>query len=153
MRKRAPNIVNKKARMNYHILDVFDAGLELKGCEVKSLRNGDASLAEAYCKVNGMEVFLVDCHISPYVQGSYNNPPPTRPRKLLLHKIQIKKLYGKVIERGMTLIPLKIYFNSKGWAKIQIALAKGKPKADRRAELKERDLEREARRALREFSR
>lgn len=136
---------NRKALHNYFIEEKYEAGIELKGSEVKSIREGKISIEEGYCVIENGEVFLKDTHISPYEKGSVFNPDPKRKRKLLLHKNEIKRLIGKVERRGYTLIPLKIYFNDKGKCKIEIALAKGKKVIDKRKELKERALKREER--------
>jgi len=136
---------NKKAFHNYFIEETYEAGIELKGSEVKSIREGRISIDEGYCVVENGEVFLKDVHIAPYEKGSVFNPDPKRKRKLLLHKKEIKKLIGKVERRGYTLIPLKVYFNDRGKCKVEIALARGKKVIDKRKELKERALKREER--------
>jgi SsrA-binding protein len=141
---------NKKARFNYEIVDRMEAGLALKGTEVKSLRMGKANLTDAYGKLKNGEAWLMSCHISPYPYAYYDNHEPERPRKLLLHKRQIRKLTGKVNEQGMSLIPLAIYFK-RGKAKVELALARGKRKYDKRQALKKRDQEREVARALRHY--
>jgi len=136
---------NKKAFHNYFIEETYEAGIELKGSEVKSIREGRISIDEGYCAIENNEVFLKDVHIAPYEKGSVFNPDPKRKRKLLLHKREIKRLIGKVERRGYTLIPLKVYFNDKGKCKVEIALARGKKVIDKRKELKERALKREER--------
>uniref|UniRef100_A0A7V4E345 SsrA-binding protein n=1 Tax=candidate division WOR-3 bacterium TaxID=2052148 RepID=A0A7V4E345_UNCW3 len=136
---------NKKAFHNYFIEETYEAGIELKGSEVKSIREGRISIDEGYCIIENNEVFLKDVHIAPYEKGSVFNPDPKRKRKLLLHKREIKRLIGKVERRGYTLIPLKVYFNDKGKCKVEIALARGKKVIDKRKELKERALKREER--------
>jgi SsrA-binding protein len=141
--------VNKKASHSYFVEDRFEAGLVLSGTEVKSLRSGKANLKESYAKVRGNEIFLHSCHISPYSHGHQLNHDPIRPRKLLLHKREIKKLLGKVAERGYTLVPLKLYF-TRGIAKVEIGLAKGKKTHDKRHSLKERDDKREMERAFKQ---
>lgn len=141
--KQWPMIVNKKARHEYHVLDRYEAGLALTGTEVKSLRLGHASLDGAYARIIDGEVWLVGCNISPYEAGNVQNHEPLRPRKLLLHRRQIKKLSSRVIERGLTLIPLRIYFNERGLAKAEIALARGKSKYDKRQQIRARDQQRE----------
>jgi SsrA-binding protein len=133
---------NKRARHDYHILETWEAGLVLTGTEVKSLREGKASLVDAYGIVRNGEVFLLNLHISPYVQGSYNNHEPTRTRKLLLHRRQIRRLIGAVEREGLTLIPLDLYFKH-GVAKVTLALGKGKKLHDKRETAKARDAERE----------
>ncbi|MEO0119080.1 MAG: SsrA-binding protein SmpB [candidate division WOR-3 bacterium] len=136
---------NRKAIHNYFIEEKYEAGIELKGSEVKSIREGKISIEEGYCTIENGEMFLKDVHIAPYEKGSVFNPDPKRKRKLLLHKNEIKRLVGKVERRGYTLIPLKVYFNDKGKCKIEIALAKGKKVVDKRKELRERALKREER--------
>ena len=142
--------VNKRARFDYEIDDVYEAGLVLQGTEVKSLRQGRVSLKDAYGDVQNGEVYLLHAHIDPYDQGNRNNHDPERPRKLLLHKQEIKRLIGKTQERGLTLIPTRMYF-ARGKAKIEIGLAKGKKNYDKRQDLKRRDAQREVERALREM--
>ena len=142
--------VNKRARFDYEIDDVYEAGLVLQGTEVKSLRQGRVSLKDAYGDVQNGEVYLLHAHIDPYDQGNRNNHDPERPRKLLLHKQEIKRLIGKTQERGLTLIPTRMYF-ARGKAKIEIGLAKGKKNYDKRQDLKRRDAQREVERALREI--
>ena len=134
-------ILNKKARFLYEILEVMEAGIELQGTEVKSLRNGRANLKDSYATIRGGEVWLCKMHISPYEQGNIFNHEPERERKLLLHKQEIKRLTGKVLERGMTLVPLKIYFKN-GRAKVELGLARGKSFADRRKDIAKRDEQR-----------
>ncbi len=129
---------NKTARMNYEIGDIYEAGLVLTGTEVKSLREGRANLKDSYAIVKDNEVFLREMHISPYDKGNRYNHDPLRPRKLLLHKREIKKLYGKSREKGLSLVPLKLYFkNSK--VKVEIGIGKGKKLHDRRQDIKERE--------------
>ncbi len=137
--------VNRKAKRDYYILESFEAGIELVGSEVKSIREGKVSLQDSYGVVEGGEVFLLNMYISPYKNAAHFVPDPRRKRKLLLHKSEIKRLAGKVEQRGLTLIPLRVYF-SRGKAKIELALARGKPKRDRREEIARRDAEREMRR-------
>ncbi|MCP4395951.1 MAG: SsrA-binding protein SmpB [bacterium] len=141
--------VNKKASHSYFIEDKYEAGLVLQGTEVKALRNGRANLKESYAKVTNGEVFLYQCHISPYSHGNRQNHDPVRPRKLLLHKQEIRKLIGKVTERGYTLVPLRLYF-FKGKAKLEFGLGKGKKLHDKRHSLKEKDAKREMQRAFKE---
>ncbi len=133
---------NKRARHDYHILETWEAGIVLTGTEVKSLREGKASLVDAYGIVKNGEVFLLNLHISPYKQGSYNNHEPTRTRKLLLHRRQIRRLIGAVEREGLTLVPLDLYFKH-GVAKVTLALGKGKKLHDKRETAKARDAERE----------
>lgn len=138
--------VNRKARHDYFIEDEFEAGMVLKGTEVKSLRMGRANLKDSYARINDGEVFVHQMHISPYPFAYYDNHDPLRPRKLLLHAHEIKRLYGKVNEKGLSLIPLKIYFQ-KGKVKMTLALARGKHKYDKRETLRQRDQKKELDRA------
>ena len=139
---------NKRARFDYHLLETFEAGLALTGTEVKSLRSGKASIADAYGIVRDGEVFLLNAHIQPYERGGYVNHEPTRSRKLLLHRREIRRLIGAVERQGLTLIPLELYFR-KGIAKVALALAKGKKLHDKRDTEKQRDAEREMARVSR----
>lgn len=134
--------VNRKARHEFHVLQVFEAGIVLQGTEVKSLRQGKISLADAYAKVNKGEVWLVNVHINEYEQGNINNHNPTRERKLLLHKSEIRKLEKAVHEKGNTLVPLRFYFK-EGKVKVELAIAKGKKVYDKREDIAKRDIERE----------
>ncbi|MCD6133526.1 MAG: SsrA-binding protein SmpB [Deltaproteobacteria bacterium] len=143
-------IVNRRAYHDYEILETFEAGIVLRGAEVKSLREGMANLKGSYAEIREEEVWLLNFHISPYPQAGVFNPDPDRDKKLLLHKQQIRKLTGKVKERGLTLIPLKVYFKN-GKAKVEIALAKGRKLYDKRRVLKEKELRREKERALKEY--
>lgn len=133
---------NRKARRDYFIVDQYEAGLVLKGTEVKSLRQGRANLKDSYARIKNGEVFVYQLHIAPYPFAHYDNHDPLRPRKLLLHKQEIKRLYGKMNEKGQTLIPLKLYFKG-GKVKILLALAKGKRKYDKREAIKRRDEQRD----------
>ncbi|MCP2604733.1 SsrA-binding protein SmpB [Candidatus Aminicenantes bacterium AH-873-B07] len=144
---------NKKASFNYEILDTFEAGISLLGSEVKSIREGKVSLKESYAEIKDGEVFLINCHIAPYNPAHYLNHEPKRPRKLLLHKQEIKKLMGRVKEKGLTLIPMKMYFNKRGLVKIELALAKGKKTYQKREALRERDRRREMEAELKKFKR
>ena len=139
---------NRKARHEYYILETWEAGIVLRGTEVKSLRAGKANLKDSYARVEGGKIVLYQFHISPYEKGSIYNQPPLRPRKLLLHKKEILKLQGRVEERGLTLIPLKVYFKN-GKAKVELALARGKKIYDKRADIARRDSDREIERILR----
>jgi SsrA-binding protein len=140
---------NRKARFNYEIGEVFEAGIALTGTEVKSLRQGKATIAESYADAHQGEIWLVNANIPEYLQGGRFNHAPKRRRKLLLHKRQIQKLSGAVDRDGMTLVPLKLYFNEKGRAKIELALAKGKKLFDKRQTEKKRSWDRERGRLLR----
>jgi|SRR5687768_1133030 len=138
---------NKKALHEYHILETYDAGIALAGPEVKSIRAGKASLAEAYARVERAEVWLHGMHISPYDPASRWNEDPVRPRKLLLHAREIRKLIGAIQQQGLTLIPLELFLQ-RGFVKVTLALGRGKKLHDKRADLKKKDVEREVRRAL-----
>ncbi|WP_211328188.1 SsrA-binding protein SmpB [Thermodesulfitimonas autotrophica] len=139
---------NRKARHDYFILETFEAGIVLTGTEVKSLRAGRGNLKESYARVENGELWLYDMHISPYEQGNRFNHEPKRPRKLLMHKGEIMRLWGRTREKGLTLVPLRCYFKD-GRAKVEIALAKGKKLYDRREEIAAREAKREVERALR----
>lgn len=141
---------NRKARHNYFIEETFEAGLVLTGTEVKSLREGKANIAESYASDENGEIFLINAYIPEYSQGNRNNHAPRRPRKLLLSKREIGKLMGAVQREGMTIIPLKLYFNKRGLAKLQLALAKGKKVHDKRQTSKTRDWQRQKARLMRE---
>ena len=141
---------NRKARFNYAIEDTIEAGIALTGTEVKSIRNGKSTIAESYADSKDGEIWLINATIPEYLQGNRFNHEPKRPRKLLLHRRQINKLMGAVDREGMTLIPLKLYFNEKGRAKLQIALAKGKQLHDKRQAEKARDWGREKARLMRD---
>jgi SsrA-binding protein len=135
---------NKKARHDYHIDEIIEAGIVLLGSEVKSLREGRASLTDSYARVKQAEVFLHNLHITPYAFASHAaNLDPTRKRKLLLKKKEIKRLIGKTQEKGYTLIPVQVYFSENGYVKVALALAKGKKQYDKRQAIKERDQKRE----------
>ncbi|HJR65395.1 MAG TPA: SsrA-binding protein SmpB [Gemmatimonadaceae bacterium] len=140
---------NKRARHDYHILETWEAGVVLSGTEVKSLRQGKANLTDAYATVRDGEVYLLNLHISPYEQGNQFNHEPTRTRKLLLHRKEIRRLIGGVERQGLTLVPLELFFNPRGKAKVTIALAKGKKQHDKRADERRREDEREMARAAR----
>lgn len=142
------SIQNRRARRDYQILDTFEAGIALQGTEVKSLRAGNAHLKDSYVDVsNNGEMYLISAYIAPYEQGNIQNHEPERKRKLLMHKREIIRLGSTVAEKGLTLIPLKIYF-TRGMAKVQIGLARGKHTVDRRATIKEREAKIEMERAM-----
>ncbi|MBT5469512.1 MAG: SsrA-binding protein SmpB [Nitrospina sp.] len=143
---------NKKARHNYTIEDTFEAGLVLRGTEVKSLRNGKANLVDSYATINGEEAWLNHLHIDPYTPATQFNHHPMRKRKLLLHKKEINKLIGKTQEKGCTLVPLKIYFKN-GKAKVDLGIAKAKKLFDKRATLKKQEADREIDRAIKDRNR
>ncbi len=152
MEKRPIKIIaeNRKARRDYFIVDQYEAGMVLKGTEVKSLRQGRANLKDAYARIKDGEVFVYQLHIAPYPFAYYDNHDPLRPRKLLLHQQEIKRLYGKINEKGLTLVPLRIYFKN-GKVKILLALVKGKRKYDKREAIKRRDEQREMDRAKKAY--
>jgi len=141
---------NRKARFNYYIEDTFEAGIQLVGTEVKSLRGGKSSIAESYAEVKGGELFLVNAYIPEYLQANQFNHETKRPRRLLLHKKQINRLMGAIERQGMTVVPLKVYFNERGRAKVEIALAKGKQLHDKRQSEKEKDWNREKGRLMKQ---
>ncbi len=134
--------INRKARFNYEILDKIEAGISLKGTEVKSVRNKNVSIEESYAQINRDEIFLYNLHISPYEQGNRDNHDPIRVRKLLLHRYEIKKLIGKVQQKGLSLVPLSIYIR-KGIIKVELAVARGKRLIDKRETIKKKTIERE----------
>ena len=135
-------IDNRRARYEYHILESVEAGLALTGTEVKAIRGGGASSSEAYARFRDGEAWLVGMHIPPYQQGSFSNSEPRRPRKLLLHKEEITRLQSRVAEKGLTIVPLRLYF-TRGIAKVQLGVARGKKLWDKRAAAAKRDVERE----------
>ncbi|HZS34495.1 MAG TPA: SsrA-binding protein SmpB [Methylomirabilota bacterium] len=140
---------NRRARHDFDILETHEAGLVLRGTEVKSLRDGRADLKESYARIEGGEVWLLGCHISPYAQGNRENHDPVRPRKLLLHRGEINRLLGRVMEKGLTLVPLRLYFKH-GRAKVDLGLARGRKTLDKRQVIREREERREMQRAVRE---
>jgi SsrA-binding protein len=141
---------NRKARFHYEILDTYEAGIVLTGTEVKSLREGKATIGESYAEIDDGELFLVNAYIPEYLQANRFNHEPKRPRKLLLQRKQVGKLSVAIEREGMTIVPLKVYFNERGRAKVEIALAKGKKLHDKREASKERDWKREQGRLLRD---
>jgi SsrA-binding protein len=143
---------NRKAFHDYHVLETYEAGLALRGTEVKSLREGQVTFKDSYVMIDRDEAWLVGCHIAPYHHGSFDQHDPERRRKLLLHRREINRLLGKVAERGLTMIPLKMYFK-RGRAKLEVGLARGKKLFDKRATLREREVRRELEREGREARR
>jgi SsrA-binding protein len=143
---------NRQARFRYDLLDKWEAGIVLKGSEVKSLRDGKANLKDSYALVRDGELWLIGCHIAPYAPAAAEGHDPERPRKLLLHRKEIERLTGKTAEQGLTLVPTRIYFSGSN-AKVEIALAKGKELRDKREAIREREQRREMERALKERSR
>ena len=136
------DIVNKKARFNYEFVQTYIAGIQLQGTEIKSIRDGKLSLTDAFCYFKKDELWVKGIHISPYKFGSYNNHEPLRLRKLLLHKRELSKLQSAIKEKGMTIIPFRVFINERGLIKVEIALAKGKKTFDKRETIKERDIKR-----------
>jgi SsrA-binding protein len=143
---------NRRAHHNFDILETHEAGLVLQGTEVKSLRDSRADLKESYARIEGNEAWLLGLHISPYAQGNRANHDPLRPRKLLLHRGEINRLLGKIMEKGLTLVPLRLYFK-QGRAKVELGLARGRKTLDKRRAIREREERREVARALRERTR
>ena len=142
---------NKKAYFNYEIIDTLEAGIELRGSEVKSIKEGRISLKESYAEIKDGEIFLIHCHISPYEAANIFNHEPLRERRLLLHRREIKKWLGKIKEKGLTLVPTKVLVNQKGRIKVEIALVKGKRAYQKRDVIRERDQEREMRREMKNW--
>jgi len=138
---------NRKAFHDYHILETFEAGVALLGTEVKAIREGNVNLRDSFARVEGGEVWIYNVHISPYSHRGYSDHEPTRKRKLLLHRQEIKKLIGKTIERGMTLVPTRMYFKN-GKIKVALALARGKEAHDKRETMRRREIDRETRAAV-----
>src|SRR6266571_2864769 len=148
--KKAETVVatNRKAFHDYHIEERYEAGMALQGTEVKAIREGLVNLRDSFARVDGTEVILHNCHISPYSHGNMMNHDPLRPRKLLLHRKEINKWLGKTKQKGLTIVPLRIYFSPRGQAKVEIALARGKRQYDRREAIKDREAGRELQRAM-----
>lgn len=142
-----PIATNKKAYHNFHLSQNWECGIVLQGGEVKSIRAGEVNFADSYARVEGNDIYLYNLHINPYFQASYLNQDPDRKRKLLLHKKEIERIIGFVAQRGFVLIPTKIYFNKRGFAKVEIALGKGKKLYDKREDIKKRDIARDLKRA------
>ena len=144
-----PTILNRKARHEFHFLQKYEAGIVLTGTEIKAIRNGRSTISEAFCYFKGKELFVRDLHINPYEHGNIFNNDPRRERKLLLHKRELEKLKTASEEKGLTIIPIKLFFNERNYAKLEIALAKGKKLYDKRHDIKERDMKRIADREMR----
>ena len=144
----APTLTNRKARHNYDVLETYEAGIELKGTEVKSIRNSEVSLEEAFARVRNGELWLFGCHVKPYEYGDVSKQDPTRPRKLLLHKREIHALIGAVTQKGVTMVPLKMYFK-RGRVKVLIGLARGRRAFDKREVIRKKQQARDIDQALR----
>ncbi|MBN1884881.1 MAG: SsrA-binding protein SmpB [Candidatus Krumholzibacteriota bacterium] len=144
---------NRKARHEYHIIETIEAGIVLVGTEVKALRDGRANLRDSYAAIEREELFLYNTHISHYEQGNRFNHEPTRTRKLLVHAKEIKRLIGKTQEKGLTIVPLRLYFTDRGIVKVELGLARGKKSYDKRRDIAERDAKRELDRALKDRNR
>ncbi len=140
---------NRKLFRDYEVIETLECGIELRGSEVKSLRDAKANIDDAFARVEGSEIYLYNCHITPYEKASYFKEEATRPRRLLLHAKQIKKLIGQTAQRGWTLAPMKMYFNKRGLAKLALSLVKGKKLYDRRQDIKKREEDRQMRRLMR----
>ena len=145
----APSVDNRRARFEYEFLERIEAGIVLTGTEIKSLRAGQTSISEAYARIRDGELWLLSMYVPPYKEGSFSNVEPNRPRKLLLHRKDIDRLAGRISEKGLTLVPTRLYFK-RGMAKVEIALAKGKKLWDKRREERDRDVKREIARAVRD---
>jgi SsrA-binding protein len=143
MKSAAPEIRNKKAGFEFNFLQTYTAGIMLTGTEVKSIRSGKANFSDSYCVLMNGDLFLKNMHISEYKEGSYNNHEPKRIRKLLLNREELRKIEGKLKEKGTTVVPVRLFFNERGIAKIEIAVAKGKKLFDKRESMKEKDLRRQ----------
>jgi SsrA-binding protein len=141
---------NRRAKFDYAVEDTFEAGLQLQGTEVKALRGGEGSIAESYAEIRDGEAWLVNANIPEFSHGNRHNHEPKRPRKLLLHTREIERLVGAVERKGMTLVPMSVYFNARGRAKVELALAKGRQTKDKRDYIKDRDWQRDKARILRE---
>jgi SsrA-binding protein len=144
---------NKQAFRDYFILETLECGIELQGSEVKAIREGRLNLKDSFARIEGKEVFLHNTHISPYAQASYLNAEPTRVRKLLLHRRQIKRLDAEVSQKSLALIPLKAYFSAKGMVKIELGLGKGKKFYDKRQDIKNREVDRKIRQTMKSRNR
>ncbi len=145
----APTVDNRRARFEYEFLERIEAGIVLTGTEIKSLRSGQTSISEAYARIRDGELWLLSMYVPPYKQGSFSNVEPNRPRKLLMHRKDIDRLAGRISEKGLTLVPTRLYFK-RGRAKIEIALARGKKLWDKRREEQDRDVKRDIARAIRD---
>lgn len=151
MAEKEVNIINRKASFNYMISATYEAGIILTGTEIKSVREGKANLADAYCFLRNEELWVKNMHISEYTPGSYNNHIAKRERKLLLNRVELRKIASRTREKGTTIIPVRLYLNERGYAKLEIALAKGKKKFDKRESLKEAEAKIEMGRAKKNY--
>ncbi len=142
------NIENRRARFDYQFIEQFTAGIVLQGTEIKSIREGKAGLSDSYCYFRGGELYIKNLHITEYSEASFKNHEPLRERKLLLSKTELRKLEGKLKDRGLTIIPVRLFLSDRGFAKVEIALAKGKKEFDKREDIKKKDAEREVGRKL-----
>lgn len=149
MENHPKTIRNREAFRDYAVLETLECGIELKGSEVKSIRDGKVNLKDSFARIDNGQVLLYNVHIAPYAQASYLNVEPTRVRRLLLHKAQILRLLGETSQKKLTLVPLKFYFNRKGRVKVELGLAKGKRFFDKRQDLKKREVDREVKRVMR----
>lgn len=147
---KSPTILNRQAKFEYHFIETYVAGLVLKGTEIKSVREGKVNIKEGYCYFRDGELYIKDMHINPYTLGNIHNVDPVRERKLLLSKLELKKLKTKSEEKGLTIIPVKLFFNDRNLAKLEIALAQGKKLYDKREDIKSRDTQRMVQRELNE---
>ena len=145
-------IKNRRAFYEFHVLEKVECGIVLLGSEIKSIRDGKMTLTDAYARVQGGEVFLIGSHISEYKNASHFNHEPKRKRKLLLHRAEIRKLMRRVDEKGLTLVPLRVFFNKRGFAKIDLGICRGKQSHDKRQALKSRETEREVKREMSKYS-
>ena len=145
---KAVNIQNKRAKFEYNILDKYVAGLQLSGTEIKSIRNSKVNLSDSFCSFKDNELYIIGMYIDEYEFGNYTNHSPKRERKLLLNRYELDKIRKKIVDSGLTIIPLCLFINDKGWAKIEIAVAKGKKLHDKRNTIKDRDIQRDIDRAI-----
>ncbi|MBN2210615.1 MAG: SsrA-binding protein SmpB [Sedimentisphaerales bacterium] len=148
--KFSPTIKNKKAHFEYHLLEKFEAGIALLGTEVKSLRQGGADLEDAFGRLRDGELWLMGCTIKPYTHGNITNHEPARPRKLLVHRRELRKIESKINQKGLTLVPLRIYF-SRGYVKVEIAIARGKSASDKRDQLRRKQQDIDVKRELKRY--
>ena len=145
---KAVNIQNKRAKFEYNILDKYVAGLQLSGTEIKSIRNSKVNLSDSFCSFKDNELYIIGMYIDEYEFGNYTNHSPKRERKLLLNRHELDKIRKKILDVGLTIVPLRLFINDKGWAKIEIAVAKGKKLHDKRNTIKDRDIQRDIDRAI-----